>query len=103
MLTSIVGVTGFEPATPCSQSRCATGLRYTPKTFFRAGKGEREGKGKKKAQAKTIFRSAGKEFARNPMVPQVIQQGQIVQIEKNYIPLQGFTIFKSQHYGFDLP
>lgn len=25
-----VGVTGFEPATPCSQSRCATGLRYAP-------------------------------------------------------------------------
>ena len=26
-----VGVTGFEPATLCSQSRCATKLRYTPK------------------------------------------------------------------------
>lgn len=26
-----VGVTGFEPATLCSQSRCATGLRYAPK------------------------------------------------------------------------
>ena len=26
-----VGVPGFEPGTPCSQSRCATGLRYTPK------------------------------------------------------------------------
>ena len=25
-----VGVTGFEPATLCSQSRCATKLRYTP-------------------------------------------------------------------------
>ncbi len=25
-----VGVTGFEPATLCSQSRCATGLRYAP-------------------------------------------------------------------------
>ena len=25
-----VGVTGFEPATPWSQTRCATGLRYTP-------------------------------------------------------------------------
>ena len=25
-----VGVTGFEPATPCSQSRCTTGLRHTP-------------------------------------------------------------------------
>ena len=27
----LVGVTGFEPATLCSQSRCATKLRYTPK------------------------------------------------------------------------
>ena len=26
----IVGVTGFEPATPWSQTRCATGLRYAP-------------------------------------------------------------------------
>ena len=26
----VVGVTGFEPATPWSQTRCATGLRYTP-------------------------------------------------------------------------
>ncbi len=26
----LVGVQGFEPWTPCSQSRCATGLRYTP-------------------------------------------------------------------------
>ena len=25
-----VGETGFEPATLCSQSRCATGLRYSP-------------------------------------------------------------------------
>ncbi len=28
--TFTVGVTGFEPATLCSQSRCATKLRYTP-------------------------------------------------------------------------
>ena len=26
----MVGATGFEPATPCSQSRCATKLRYAP-------------------------------------------------------------------------
>ena len=30
---SMVGVAGFEPAAPCSQSRCATGLRYTPKSL----------------------------------------------------------------------
>ena len=26
----MVGETGFEPATLCSQSRCATRLRYSP-------------------------------------------------------------------------
>jgi hypothetical protein len=26
----LVGVAGFEPATPSSRTRCATGLRYTP-------------------------------------------------------------------------
>ena len=26
----MVGVEGFEPPPPCSQSRCATSLRYTP-------------------------------------------------------------------------
>ena len=26
----LVGATGFEPATPCAQGRCATGLRYAP-------------------------------------------------------------------------
>jgi hypothetical protein len=29
----LVGAAGFEPATLCSQSRCATGLRYTPKAL----------------------------------------------------------------------
>ena len=28
-----VGETGFEPATPWSQTRCATGLRYSPSTL----------------------------------------------------------------------
>ena len=36
-----VGVTGFEPATLCSQSRCATGLRYAPKMNSKIGGGER--------------------------------------------------------------
>ena len=35
---SMVGETGFEPATLCSQSRCATRLRYSP-TFLRHGYG----------------------------------------------------------------
>ena len=29
-VSKLVGVTGFEPATPCSQGKCATRLRYTP-------------------------------------------------------------------------
>ena len=31
----LVGVEGFEPPTPCSQSRCATRLRYTPHIVIR--------------------------------------------------------------------
>ena len=27
----MVGVTGFEPATPCTPCKCATGLRYVPR------------------------------------------------------------------------
>ena len=34
LLFNIVGATGFEPATLCSQSRCATGLRHTPSLLF---------------------------------------------------------------------
>ena len=30
LLFEMVGETGFEPATPCSQSRCATRLRHAP-------------------------------------------------------------------------
>ncbi len=30
-MTPSVGIPGFEPGTPCSQNRCATGLRYIPK------------------------------------------------------------------------
>ena len=32
-----VGKTGFEPATPWSQTRCATGLRYFPNIFLKSG------------------------------------------------------------------
>ncbi len=31
----LVGARGFEPPTPCSQNRCATGLRHAPKTQIR--------------------------------------------------------------------
>jgi site-specific DNA recombinase len=33
-LSHLVGKTGFEPATPWSQTRCATGLRYFPNMFL---------------------------------------------------------------------
>ena len=33
--THDVGKTGFEPATPWSQTRCATGLRYFPIPLFK--------------------------------------------------------------------
>ena len=32
----LVGAAGFEPATLCSQGRCATKLRYAP-TYFGTG------------------------------------------------------------------
>jgi hypothetical protein len=28
-----VGLAGFEPTTPCSQSRCATKLRHSPSSY----------------------------------------------------------------------
>ena len=31
---NLVGATGFEPATPCAQGRCATRLRYAPMFFY---------------------------------------------------------------------
>lgn len=34
-LSHLVGKTGFEPATPWSQTRCATGLRYFPKPVLK--------------------------------------------------------------------
>ncbi len=37
ILSSQVGKTGFEPATPWSQTRCATGLRYFPNGGSRTG------------------------------------------------------------------
>ena len=30
----MVGIPGFEPGTPWSQTRCATGLRYIPKYMY---------------------------------------------------------------------
>lgn len=33
----VVGLTGFEPATPCTPCRCATRLRYNPIKSDRPG------------------------------------------------------------------
>src|SRR5471030_3226731 len=52
-LEKLVGAAGFEPATLCSQSRCATRLRYAPaiiggvvlKALRRGGKGLAAGGG----------------------------------------------------------
>ena len=33
LLKLLVGARGFEPPTPCSQSRCATRLRHAPNTI----------------------------------------------------------------------
>jgi hypothetical protein len=30
----VVGAAGFEPAAPCSQSRCSTRLSYAPDRYF---------------------------------------------------------------------
>ena len=40
----MVGETGFEPATPCTQNKCATKLRYSPTYFQKFGK-SRPGRG----------------------------------------------------------
>ena len=40
----MVGVQGFEPWTPCSQSRCATRLRYTPTELLFYTDSARKGK-----------------------------------------------------------
>ena len=34
----LVGATGFEPATPCSQSRCSTRLSYAPGVYKQIAK-----------------------------------------------------------------
>ena len=52
----VVGATGFEPATPCSRSRCATRLRYAP-TFFIVRRGG--GKVKNKQRGSRIQGARG--------------------------------------------
>lgn len=37
----MVGAVGLEPTTPCSQSRCATRLRYAPNVLHGADGGNR--------------------------------------------------------------
>ena len=64
-LTFFFGMTGFEPATPCSQSICATKLRYIPFLFLNlvlhhfldSKKGQ-----KKKFQKKHLLKREKKHF-----------------------------------------
>src|SRR3954470_6607903 len=42
----MVGATGFEPATTCTPSKCATRLRYAPARSRRSGSPARRGRGK---------------------------------------------------------
>lgn len=51
VLFAVVGVEGFEPPTPCSQSRCATRLRYTPAFPVPSG---RLGAGKRRNHTEVI-------------------------------------------------
>src|SRR3954470_1739756 len=61
----LVGVAGFEPAAPCSQSRCATGLRYTPSTVresaasISAGEKRAGGAGRDAAVADLVLHGGG--------------------------------------------
>ena len=52
----LVGTTGFEPATPCSQGRCATRLRYVPVGPWRSRRGVRWSDSRKRvvAQGKRV-------------------------------------------------
>ena len=34
LLKKFFGIVGFEPTTPCSQSRCSTKLSYIPNKFM---------------------------------------------------------------------
>src|SRR5262245_35924061 len=58
----VVGVEGFEPPTPCSQSRCATRLRYTPPLLARRCAGRASERGRDTTNA-VRFRQSGQAFA----------------------------------------
>src|SRR5678815_92249 len=69
-LILLVGATGFEPATPCAQGRCATRLRYAPTPAnsirFRAPRASAEETDRAAARHRTPGRHARR--ARLPVV-----------------------------------
>ncbi len=69
----MVGATGFEPATLCSQSRCATGLRHAPteQETDRGAGSESFGRGstKVKPPAEDVNKSAGTNAPRQRRQP----------------------------------
>ncbi len=36
--SSLVGTAGFEPTTPCTPCKCATGLRHVPSMIYKVKK-----------------------------------------------------------------
>src|SRR5262249_38992664 len=71
----LVGARGFEPPTPCSQSRCATGLRHAPmKLGGESGGNDRRALRGASNAGMTHFRAlraaaAGKLRAAHPVLP----------------------------------
>src|SRR5512134_2279099 len=53
----VVGATGFEPATPCAQGRCATRLRYAPTRHLSA---KRQGGRRRRPTKRSIAERGGR-------------------------------------------
>ena len=67
---SLVGTTGFEPATPCSQSRCATELRHVPSGASVPGQGREPAWFARSARAGSALPpKAGKTLRHRPVYP----------------------------------
>ncbi len=57
---NVVGVRGFEPPAPCSQSRCATRLRHTPMPRNPITSGPRRRQGRRPGRARRRRSGAGR-------------------------------------------
>jgi hypothetical protein len=66
-----IGAPGFEPGTPCSQSRCATGLRHAPKLLC--------GNALPDLLRQPLFQTVpesnvSKEYSKEPVAPPLLHQ-----------------------------